>query len=233
MKKIKLKTKSKENNRTLYLKDNIGFERLGLMTSQLWYDDPKGLLFSLSRYKFVSKILADYNDVLELGCGDGFQSRVVQQSVKNLEISDHDPLFINDINSRNPKKWSIKSFIHNMCNGPTQKKYDAIYALDVFEHIEKSKEKLFLNNISRSLKDNGIVILGVPSLESQKYASSLSKMGHVNCKTADSLKKTLKKSFHNISIFSMNDEVVHTGFFKMAHYLFAVCHSKKIIQFKG
>jgi 2-polyprenyl-3-methyl-5-hydroxy-6-metoxy-1,4-benzoquinol methylase len=233
MKKIKLRTKSRENSRTLFLKKSIGLERLGLMTSQLWYDDPKGLLFSLSRYKFVSKILADYRDVLELGCGDGFQSRVVQQNVKNLEISDHDPLFIEDIKSRNPKKWSIHSFVHNMCNDSTKKKYNAIYALDVFEHIVKSKEKLFLNNIAKSLKDNGTVILGVPSLESQKHASPLSKMGHVNCKTADSLKKTLSKSFQNISIFSMNDEVVHTGFFKMAHYLFAVCYSKKTKKLKG
>ena len=53
----KLKTKSRENNRSLFLKNKIGIERLGLMTSQSWYDDPKGLLFSLSRYKFVSKIL--------------------------------------------------------------------------------------------------------------------------------------------------------------------------------
>ena len=86
MKLKKLKTKNNENNRSLFLKDKIGFERLGLMTSQLWYDDPKGLLFSLSRYKFVSKILSGSQNVLELGCGDGFQSRIVQQNVKNLEF---------------------------------------------------------------------------------------------------------------------------------------------------
>jgi 2-polyprenyl-3-methyl-5-hydroxy-6-metoxy-1,4-benzoquinol methylase len=223
----KLKTKSRENNRSLFLKNKIGIERLGLMTSQSWYDDPKGLLFSLSRYKFVSKILLGYKNVLEIGCGDGFQSRLVQQNVKNLELSDHDPLFIEDIKKRNPKKWSIKAFVHNMCNESTKKKYDGIYALDVFEHISKSKENLFLNNIVKSLNQNGIIIIGVPSLESQKHASILSKMGHINCKTASDLKKILSKFFFNVNIFSMNDEVVHTGFYKMAHYLFAVCYCKK------
>ena len=227
MKIKKFKTKSKENNRSLFLKDKIGFERLGLMTSQLWYDDPKGLLFSLSRYKFVSRILSGSQNVLELGCGDGFQSRIVQQNVKNLELSDHDPLFIEDIKLRNHKKWSIKSFVHNMCNNSTKKRYDAIYALDVLEHIGKNKENLFLSNITKSLKRNGIVIFGMPSLESQKYASVLSKMGHVNCKTAADLKKFLNKFFLHVSIFSMNDEVVHTGFYKMAHYLFAVCYFNK------
>ena len=41
------------------------------------------------------------------------------------------------------------------------------------------------------------------------------------------LKSLLSKYFHNVFIFSMNDEVVHTGFYPMAHYLFALCCDKK------
>ena len=37
----------------------------------------------------------------------------------------------------------------------------------------------------------------------------------------------LKNYFENVFLFSMNDEVVHTGFTPMAHYLFAVCCQKK------
>ena len=78
-----------------------------------------------------------------------------------------------------------------------------------------------------SLKKNGVLILGMPSLESQKYASKISKEGHINCKSADELTKILRKYFNNVFIFSMNDEVIHTGFGKMAHYLIAVCCYKK------
>ena len=48
-----------------------------------WTVDPKCLLFSLSRYKFVSKLLSGETNVLEVGCGDGFYSRIVAQTVKN------------------------------------------------------------------------------------------------------------------------------------------------------
>jgi hypothetical protein len=41
------------------------------------------------------------------------------------------------------------------------------------------------------------------------------------------LKKTMQRHFHNVFMFSMNDEVVHTGFHPMAHYLFAVCAGRK------
>jgi hypothetical protein len=67
----------------------------------------------------------------------------------------------------------------------------------------------------------------VPSLESQQYASSQSKEGHVNCKSGDDFRGLLKKYFENVFLFSMNDEVVHTGFSKMAHYLFVMCTNQK------
>ena len=54
-----------------------------------------------------------------------------------------------------------------------------------------------------------------------------SKAGHVNCKTGDQLRALMKQHFHNVFLFSMNDEVVHTGYSPMAHYLFAMCVQKK------
>jgi hypothetical protein len=61
----------------------------------------------------------------------------------------------------------------------------------------------------------------------QPYASPLSKEGHVNCKTMPDLKALMQRFFHNVFMFSMNDEVVHTGFYPMAHYLLGVaCHRR-------
>ena len=75
--------------------------------------------------------------------------------------------------------------------------------------------------------DNGIFIIGTPTIQSQEYASITSKAGHVNCKDEKELRNLVSKFFRNIFIFSMNDEVVHTGFHPMAHYLFAIGVGKK------
>ena len=69
----------------------------------------------------------------------------------------------------------------------------------------------------------GIVIIGMPSIESQAYASPQSKFGHVSCLTQTELRETLEQYFANVFIFSMNDELVHTGFAKMSHYNLALC----------
>ena len=63
----------------------------------------------------------------------------------------------------------------------------------------------------------------MPSIQSQAHASEQSRAGHVNCKDMPDLKAVLLDHFVNVSVFSMNDEVVHTGFHPMAHYLLALC----------
>ena len=88
---------------------------------------------------------------------------------------------------------------------------------------------LLHKNILYSLKKNGILVFGCPSIESQKYASKLSKKGHVNCKNKIDLKRIMLIYFNCVLMFSMNDEVVHTGYDKMSHYIFAICTNKKIL----
>ena len=68
----------------------------------------------------------------------------------------------------------------------------------------------------------------MPSLESQAYAKPISRAGHVNCKSGEELRADARRYFRNVFLFSMNDEVLHTGFAKMAHYLFIVCCGPKI-----
>jgi 2-polyprenyl-3-methyl-5-hydroxy-6-metoxy-1,4-benzoquinol methylase len=209
------------------LKKQKGFARFGLMSNLVWHDDPKRLVFLLSRYKFVAKMLSGKKNVLEIGCGDGFGSRIVVQEVGKLTVVDFDPLFIQDGRENMDPDWSYDFIVLDPTENDIPGQYDAAYSLDVIEHIKKEREHAFLQNIVQSLTENGVLIIGTPSLQSQKYASLPSLEGHINCKDHKELKDLLLGYFHNVFLFSMNDEVVHTGFYPMAHYLLAVCCGKK------
>ena len=204
-----------------------GFERLGLRGSHSWHDDPRHLLFRLSRYKFVAKMLAGSKHVLEIGCGDAFGTRLVQQEVKKVSATDFDEVFLEDVRARMVDRWRFDVFTHDLLAEPIKGSYDGVFALDVLEHIAPSDEHVFLKNGFSPLTTHGVAIIGMPSLESQVYASPTSRAGHVNCKTMPDLKATMQRYFHNVFMFSMNDEVVHTGYHKTAHYLFALGCSKK------
>ena len=202
---------------------DVGRASFGLMCNQVWHDDPKRLVFVLARYKFVARLLEGRATVLEVGCADAFGTRIVQQSVGTVTAIDFDPEFIQDAQNRLQAQWPLDLRVHDILSSPIQNNFDAAYSIDVMEHILPKHEERFVENVAASINPNGTAIFGTPSLESQVYASKQSKAGHVNCKTGEQLKSDLERKFHNVFVFSMNDEVIHTGFYPMAHYLFAIC----------
>ena len=203
-------------------REKYGHSQFGLMSGQVWRDDPRRLAFVLARYKFVAKMLCGKQSALEVGCADAFGTRLVRQEVPRVTASDFDSLFIENASVIADSTWPLEFAIHDMISSPFPVKHEAAYALDVIEHIPVADEKKFLGNVAASLLPNGVVILGCPSIHSQAYASPPSKEGHVNCKDGPGLRSLVSTFFHNVLLFSMNDEVVHTGFTPMAHYLIAI-----------
>lgn len=223
----KINTKEPQYGVVFDVAKKHGVSKLGLMINESWNQDPRRALFTLSRYKFVAKMLTGRKKVLEVGCADAFGTRLVQQEVGHVTAIDFDPVFIDDVRSRQDPAWPMDSFVHDMLSGPVRGRFDGIYCLDVLEHIAPANEDVFVRNITHSLKTNGVVIIGMPSLESQVHASPQSKAGHVNCKSGKAFRAFLEKYFDNVFVFSMNDEILHTGYYPMAHYLLALCITPK------
>lgn len=201
---------------------------LGKVASARWHRNPETLLFSLSRYKFVAKVLNGRENVIEVGCGDGWASRIVAQRVGSLVLTDYDPLFVEEA-ARQIREVSCKGdqathcAVHNFIEGSYEEKVDGVYALDVLEHIGSDSEDRFIQNIALSLKKGGICILGTPTVRSQELINEDERdPGHINCKDEASMRSVLEKYFCGVQVFSMNDELVHTGCSDMAYYVFGI-----------
>lgn len=204
---------------------NHDLQRFGVYSGQTWRDDPRRLVFMLARYKFVAKMLSGKARVVEIGASDVFGARLVMQEGCRVTATDFDPVFLADARDRMAADgWACETLTHDMLTGPVPPAdFDAAYSLDVFEHITPDREDVFVHNVARSVTADGVALIGSPSLQSQAYASPASKAGHVNCKDGAAYKAVMLRHFKNVFLFSMNDEVVHTGFSPMAHYLFALC----------
>ena len=215
------------NEQYFYMQDLLSSSptSLGLVSNATWHNDPKRLLFSLSRYKFVSKMLKNRSSVLEVGCGDGWNSRLVSEETQSLTLTDMDPVFVDNA-FLNTRSWTNPPLckVHDFLSGPLDKKFDSAYALDVLEHIPSEVESLFIENIKQSCLDKSIVIFGMPSLESQQHIDPNKRdPGHINCKSLYELSTKLTSHFSVVLPFSMNDEVLHTGHAPMSNYIFSVC----------
>lgn len=193
----------------------------GGMSRFAYEDDPKRAAFTAARYKHTAKLLSGYKSVLEIGCADGYYSRIVRQHVDMLMAIDVDADSINEAVLNNSKKWPI-IFVHSTPKHiASLHSFNAIYCLDVLEHIEPGvEEHAFLSTMADIAP---VAVIGTPSLESQTYASALSQEGHINCQSGEQLRLTLKQHWSHVFMFSMNDEAIGTGFLPMAHYLLALC----------
>lgn len=200
----------------------LGGVALGPYSSFTWRHDPRHLLFTLSRYKFCAKLLAGKESVLEIGCGDGIGSAIVLQSVKTMLCTDLEHAVIQGNAVPLELEGRLTFAQHDIVKYPISGFFDAAISIDVIEHIDPAEEYLYMKNICAALRPHGIFIVGTPNIESERHASKNSCDGHINLKSADTLRNLLQKSFHNVLMFSMNDEVVHTGYAPMAHFLFGV-----------
>lgn len=204
----------------------VGLRKMGVHASWAFYDDPRRLTFTFARYKFAAKMLTGAKHVLEIGCADGFPSTIVRQAVGRMTCVDFDPQFIASARETSVSRWPIDFRLHDILQSPVEGSFDGLLSLDVLEHIKPELEHKFLKNALSSLVPDGVAVIGMPSLNSQQYASALSKAGHVNCKHQEDLRMLLSGYFKQVFMFSMNDEIVHTGYPAMAHYHIALCCNK-------
>lgn len=100
-------------------------------------------------------------------------------------------------------------------------------SLDAIEHIPLEREDAFFATVTANLADDGLCIIGTPNASAAAYASPQSQAGHINLYTAERLVATVGRHFQNTLVFGMNDQVVHTSFYPMCHYLFVLGTDKR------
>lgn len=212
------------------IKDYISSQRVELgpyFTYNLLHA-PRHLLFSFSRYKFAARLIGESPSVniLELGCNEGLGTLLLAESLHRVTAVDFDKDAIQWAKSNLEKKDNIV-FKHDDFLGKSYGKYDVVVALDVIEHIPKERETDFFRTVTTNLNSDGYCIIGTPNITASQYSSEPSKMGHVNLFSAERLRDTIRQYFKNVFLFGMNDEVVHTGFYPMSHYLIALGCGKR------
>ena len=179
------------------------------------------LTIFLARYKFVARLIRKSDHILEIGSGSGLGSLFLGQHAGRVTGIDIRTTAVEEARglNRNPNvDFQVADFFELV----TDTKYDVILALDVIEHMTAEQGAQLLARISSHLKLTGMAIIGTPSLYSWEFQSALSKASHVKCYDRDELLAAMDRHFGRCTAFSMNDELVHTGFHKMAWYYFGL-----------
>jgi len=225
-------TDAREKWREVRAMDTLGSLTLGPNTFDRYIHDPKRIAFMLSRYKFAAKMLRDCDTIMDVGCGDGFGMLTLLNDTRATAVVgiDFDETLIDyaqhtlmpAIRSAREDGTQIAFNREDIMADSVYSQVDGIACLDVIEHVEPHQGHFFIRQLHRRLNDHGVAVIGTPNGLAAQYASAHSQIGHINLYDPDRFRSELSNVFRHVFLFSMSDEIVHTGFDKLAHYLMAL-----------
>jgi len=176
-------------------------------SSSNYRNDPKQIIFTLSRYKFAAKIACKKGAVLELGCRDGIGATILAETMDRYVGVDLDAKAIQDAKSNlNAPQYAEKyRFLCADFAGKNFGSFSAIVSLGMFA---PASMEIYLKTILSNLAEEGICVIGTPNVPNH------------------GLVPKLKEYFHQVFHFGMNDEMM-TAYGSRAQYTLAVaCHKK-------
>lgn len=189
-------------------------------------EDTLRLLIRLARYKFIARLLKPTDCVLEVGSGSGLGSIFLGQHCKQVTGIDVKTTEVDEARALNKRK-NVNFQVEDLFNMKTNKKFDVVLSLDVIEHMPFEMGQKLVAKKASLLKENGLLIVGTPSIYSYPHQSKLSQASHVKCYDLPELINLIDKYVKRTTPFSMNDELVHTGHHKMAWYYFVIGFGRK------
>lgn len=215
--------KTAEAQRWDQVKDRLGKERVtfGPYFSYQLKHTPRHILYSLSYHKFAAKMIGVNKEILDVGCSEGLGTLLLAEQARRVHAIDIDEeaiTFAQENFTSDALSFHTADMLIDTFPGP----FDAVVSFDVIEHIFPDNARRFFEKTTEALKPEGLTIVGTPNKTADQYASATTRSGHVNLYTAERLQAELAEWFENVFMFSVNDEVIHTGFSPMAHYLLAM-----------
>jgi len=126
-----------------------------LQKTNLYYMDDK------EEYEIASKYITEKDDILEIGCGKAaFSKKINCKSYTGLELSTNAKILA-ELEGVHIINQTIQEHAASNIN-----KYDVVSTFQVLEHVDCSELFSFLKAMVDCLKEDGLLIISVPSADS-------------------------------------------------------------------
>ncbi len=127
----------------------------------------KGELRGIEYFSYLDiiiRLLKEYNPekILDVGCGDGRVAKELNKHFKNIVGVDYSRRAISFAKRFSPNvPFGVIDFTKEI--NKYKSKFGAVVCVEVLEHIQPQKLGMFVDNISKTLKKEGVVIVTTPT----------------------------------------------------------------------
>lgn len=159
-------------------------------------------LKQLFPYKTIKRYLPKKGLILDLGCGEGYGTKIISQYVKKIIGLDIEKETIEHAS----KKYQSKNCIFELYDGVKipykSNTFDAVISFQVIEHIQNDLN--YISEVYKVLKKNGIFIVTTPNkIYRIKPGQKVWNRYHIREYSPNELREILKTEFSNIEIWGI------------------------------
>lgn len=204
-------------------------------------------IFHLQRYYSIKKLCKD-KIVVDAACGEGYGSAMLSESAKYVYGYDISTDAIDNAKSKYVCD-NLEYAEANVISIPlTNNSVDVFISFETIEHISKENQTLFLEEIKRVLKDDGILIMSSPDKKRYSDIPRFNNPYHVHELYYDEFELLIKSYFkyseyyyqgmfvnsyiypnERKPIFSTNEiQLGDEGEESRAEYIITICSAEKI-----
>jgi 2-polyprenyl-3-methyl-5-hydroxy-6-metoxy-1,4-benzoquinol methylase len=189
-------------------------------------DDPNEPLemvgFTIARYKFACKWMRESDQVMEVGCGEGFGCNFFSRHVARATGLDIDAELVKRVSARY-KRDNLNFIVGDIVNPrtPPAGEYDCVVSFEMIEHVSQEDGRKMVANVAGHLKDRGMAILSTPRARADRSVSR--QHMHVYEYDYETFLATLRPNFSRVTIFCQNDEYIYAGHPSTAWNYIAMC----------
>lgn len=158
----------------------------------------------LNRYRFARQFVSG-KAVLDAACGEGYGSSMLAQDasrVVGIDISEESISHAKMRYASNNTAFQVAS-ISDLPFGAAE--FDVVVSFETLEHVDETCQQMFLQEILRVLKKNGILVISTPNHKIYKQRGE--NHFHVRELEFEEFRELLGEKFKYIHFFSQQNEI--------------------------
>lgn len=160
------------------------------------------------RYEYIKEIVAG-KSVLDIACGEGYGSSLLSSNAASVVGVDIDPESINFAREKYSNKDNLEFLLGSVTDIPlADKSIDVVVSFETIEHI--SEHDMMLNQLSRVLKDDGVLVISTPDKKVYTDESGEVNRFHVKELYRNEFKELLNNFFENVMILGQRFITIST-----------------------